>query len=391
MKTQPFTPDLAPAVAEFNARLLAGGADPELLFPENPAPEGRPNEPGRLFEERFLMVEEGSVHGGFILKHQDFWLGGTVASIAHFRLPLSEGIVNRKFAGVGMQMVRHALGEQPLLFALGMGGRQRTLPRLLEAMHWKLWEVPFYFFVNRPFRFLRGIRVLRSDAWRSLALDAAAWSGLGWVVARMAQWVARKGGAGRGNAGEYSGLFELDDELWDHCKPHYSFLAVRDSATLKLLYPEGSERFLCRRVRRSGKAVGWFVALDTAMQGHKQFGNLRVGTVADALARPEDAANGDPRGRRILARTGRRPDRLQPDAPGLGCGVAGRRFFPSAVHLRAGGLAQTHRILRGRARHSHQSGRRGWADPFVKRTGCEGTLMPVKKPYGIGDGGEGAS
>jgi hypothetical protein len=47
VKTQPFTPDLAPVVAEFNARLLAGGADPELLFPENPAPERRPDESRR--------------------------------------------------------------------------------------------------------------------------------------------------------------------------------------------------------------------------------------------------------------------------------------------------------------------------------------------------------
>jgi hypothetical protein len=289
VKAQPFTPDLTPAVAEFNARLLAGGADPELLFPENPAPEAWPKESGRLLEERFVMVEEGSVHGGFILRHQDFWLGGTVASIAHFRLPVSEGIVNRKWVGVGIQMARQALHEQPLLFALGMGGRQRPLPRLLEAMHWKLWEVPFYFFVNRPFRFLRGIRALRSDAWRSLALDVAAFSGLGWVVARMAQWVAGRAAPEEVTLENIQAFSNWDDELWNDCKPHYSFLAVRNSATLKLLYPEGSERFLCRRVRRSGKPVGWFVALDTAMQGHKQFGNLRVGTVADALARPEDA------------------------------------------------------------------------------------------------------
>jgi hypothetical protein len=289
VKTLPFTPDLAPAVAEFNARLLAGGADPELMFPEDPVPEARPNEPCRLLEERFLMVQEGLVHGGFILRHQDFWMGGTAASIAHFRLPLSEGIVNRKFAGVGMQIVRHAIFIQPLLFALGMGGRQRALPRLLEGMHWKLWDVPFYFFVNRPFRFLRGIRVLRSDAWGSLALDIAAWSGLGWVTARMAQWVARRSAPEEVTIENIQAFSNWADELWDECKPHYSFLAVRDSATLRLLYPEYSERFLCRRVRRNGKPVGWFIALDSTMQGHKQFGNLRVGSIADALARPEDA------------------------------------------------------------------------------------------------------
>jgi hypothetical protein len=289
VKTQPFTPDLVPAVAEFNARLIAGGADPELLFPENPLEEGRPGGPRRLLEERFLMVEGGFVHGGFILRHQDFWIGGSVASIAHFRLPLSEGLVNRKFAGVGMRMVRHALNEQPLLFALGMGGRQRALPRLLEAMQWKLWDVPFYFFVNRPFRFLRGIRALRSNAGRSLALDVAAGSGLGWAAARMLQCVARRAAPEGVTLENIQDFSDWADELWDDCKPHYSFLAVRDGATLKLLYPKDSERFLCRRVQRSGKTVGWFVALDTAMQEHKQFGNLRVGTIADALARPEDA------------------------------------------------------------------------------------------------------
>jgi hypothetical protein len=289
VKTQPFTPDLAPAVAEFNARLLAGGADPELLFPEDPVPGGQGNDSCRLFEERFLMVEDGSVHGAFILRHRDFWLGRAVASIAHFRLPLSEGVVSRKFAGVGMQMVRQAISEQPLLFALGMGGRQRALPRLLEGMHWKLWEVPFYFFVNQPFRFLRGIRLLRSDALRSLALDAAAFSGLGWVVARVAQRVAGRAAPEAVTLENIQAFSNLDEELWHDCQPHYSFVAVRDSTTLRLLYPEGSERFLYRRVRRSGKPVGWFVALDTAMQRHKQFGNLRVGTIADALALPEDA------------------------------------------------------------------------------------------------------
>ena len=280
MKAQPFTPDLAPAVAAFNARLLAGGADPELLFPEDPPPES---------EDRFLMMEEGSVHGGFILKHQNFWLGGTGASIAHLRLPLSEGIVNRKFAGVGMQMVMHALRAQPLLFALGMGGRQQALPRLLEAMHWKLWDVPFYFFVNRPFRFMRGIRALRSSAWRSVAMDAAAFTGLGWVATRIAQRAVIKAVPEEITIENVQTFSNLDDELWDDCKRHYALLAVRNSAALNHLYAEGSERFLCRRVRRSGKPAGWFVALDTAMQGHKQFGNLRVGTIADALARPEDA------------------------------------------------------------------------------------------------------
>jgi hypothetical protein len=133
VKLQPFTADLVPAVQKFNARLRAGGADPELLFPESPAKLQGSN--CAIVEEPFLLMEEeeGVVRGGFILKHQDFWLGSDAASVAHFRLPLSEGIVNRKFAGVGLQLVRQALSRQPLLFALGMGGRQQPLPRLLAG------------------------------------------------------------------------------------------------------------------------------------------------------------------------------------------------------------------------------------------------------------------
>jgi len=40
---------------------------------------------------------------------------------------------------------------------------------------------------------------------------------------------------------------------------------------------------------RGERAIGWAVALDTAMRDDKYFGDLRVGSIVDALARPEDA------------------------------------------------------------------------------------------------------
>jgi hypothetical protein len=294
LKLERLTADLVPAVAGFNARLLKGGADPEMVFPETPAPESaagvareHPFE-GRL-EERFLLLDEGSVRGAFILQHQNFWLGAEAVPVAHLRLPLSEGIVDRKFAGVGMQLVRHALRQQPLLFALGMGGRQRALPKLLQAMQWRLWDVPFYFFVNRPARFLHGIRALRTSAWRRLALDLAAFSGVGWAGARMWDVARRKPAQEKGSIEVVRSFSQWADEMWEDCKRSYSMLAVRDSSTLNALYPDAAGRFHCRMVRRSGQPAGWFAALDTVMEKHKQFGNLRVGTIVDALARPQDA------------------------------------------------------------------------------------------------------
>jgi hypothetical protein len=57
---------------------------------------------------------------------------------------------------------------------------------------------------------------------------------------------------------------------------------MRDAETLDELYPAGDPRFL--RVRAGG---GWALVLDTQMAGHKQFGDLRVGTIVDGLAAPE--------------------------------------------------------------------------------------------------------
>src|ERR1019366_4302358 len=74
------------------------------------------------------------------------------------------------------------------------------------------------------------------------------------------------------------------DEVWERSPPAYALLAQRDAATLERLYPASDPR--CLRVRTAG---GWAVLLDTQMQGHKQFGDMRVGTIVDCLAPPECA------------------------------------------------------------------------------------------------------
>ena len=66
-------------------------------------------------------------------------------------------------------------------------------------------------------------------------------------------------------------------------------IAVRDCQTLNILYPPGA-RFLRYRVTRAGRTVGWAVLLDTQMSDNKYFGNLRVGSIVDCLASPEDAS-----------------------------------------------------------------------------------------------------
>ena len=66
-------------------------------------------------------------------------------------------------------------------------------------------------------------------------------------------------------------------------------LAVRDSATLNALYPPSTAKFIRLRISCGETVIGWAVVLDTQMSGHKQFGNMRLGSVVDCLAAPEDA------------------------------------------------------------------------------------------------------
>src|SRR4051794_10126358 len=123
---QPFTPQWIPAVAAFNQRLAGGGIPPEFQFPESDVPAWLPKLPGRrIYQEFHLATDDRAIRGAYILKFQDFFVGGRTLPIAYYHLPISEGIVNRSYSTVGVQMIRNALKTQPLLFCLGMGGFDR--------------------------------------------------------------------------------------------------------------------------------------------------------------------------------------------------------------------------------------------------------------------------
>jgi hypothetical protein len=79
--------------------------------------------------------------------------------------------------------------------------------------------------------------------------------------------------------------------LWDTCKDSdaYSLIALRNRDTLNVLYPPRDTRFRRLRITHAGRDLGWAVMLDTRMSGHRQFGNMRVGSIVDCLALPENA------------------------------------------------------------------------------------------------------
>jgi hypothetical protein len=292
LRIEAYSAAFAPAVASFNARLSAQGVPSGYLIGDAPAPPADVSAPERaICKRQFLAVEDGHVRGGFMLQRQPFWVDSALRDVGNYQMPISEGIIDRKYAHVALLMLTHALRTCPLLFAVGGGGAlDQPQLRMLEAMGWTVRKVPFLFHVCHPRRFLAEIRPLRRTPLLRLAAEVARATGIGSAGIRFLQ--ARAAWGGRTDEAAQMERVESwcgwADELWEATTTHHSLAGVRTGATLSLLYPADDPRYLSYRVRRDGRVVGWAVLLDTRMRGHKQFGDLRVGTVLDCLALPGD-------------------------------------------------------------------------------------------------------
>lgn len=304
---RPYTQELVNSVKQFNQRLRSARSSSDFLFFEHPFSESFPKTDGAvLFEEYFLALDGDAVRGGFALKHQEFFFSGEKKSVAFYHFPLSEGIVDKRYVNVGVQMLRHALHDNPLLFALGMGGFSYPLPRMLRALGFKLAMVPFYFRVARPFRFLRHMTEFRRSRARRLAADLAAFSGLGSLGVRLAHALrdnSRSKSAGF-HAVEVEDFGDWTDSVWRSSYREYTMIADRSKDALNLLYPARNKRFIRIKVKRAGQAIGWLLLLDTQMNNNRHFGNLRVGSIVDCLATTANAETVVHAGKKFLLNRG---------------------------------------------------------------------------------------
>jgi hypothetical protein len=187
--------------------LDAAGAPREFRFPECHVSSWLPKtDYRRLYEEHFVLSEKGTVRGCYIFKHQDFSFHGTVHSIGFWHWPISEGIVNNKYSWVALRILRTALKAQPLLYGLNMTDQ---LTQILKTLGWSVGQVPFYFKVNCPGRFLREIRVLQKTKAQHLIANIAARTGTGGLALKIVQSIRSTRGA-RNEAAELTpGLFRL--------------------------------------------------------------------------------------------------------------------------------------------------------------------------------------
>lgn len=287
---QPYRAEHEPAVQEFNRRLQQSSGDPNLVFSSKAIPRWLPpanNNP--VWNEFFVAVEGSFVRGAYGLKQEVIFARGKgTHRIACYHHPLSEGIIDRSYASVGVLLARDAVARQPFLYALGMGGSDRPLAKMLKALGFSLTPIPFYFRVVHPQRFLVEMQALRESRWRATVMSIAAATGTGWLAIKAAQGVAslrtRPGDFVVEEIGEFA---DWADELWNRAKETVCLAAVRDANTLRLLYPSQVSTVKRLRVSRNGTAIGW--AIIGERRKDPKFGQMRLGSIVDCWAMPENA------------------------------------------------------------------------------------------------------
>ena len=288
---QPYRPEHEKAVGDFNHRLKSAGAETDLVFYERAVPPWLP--PGQhpfMFNEFFLALDEGIVRGGYALKHQEFAFGkDSTHTVGYYHHPISEGIINKAYAAVGGLLLRDAMQRSPLLYCLGMGGYDRALPKMLVRLGWSHCLVPFYFRVLRPMRFLREMNTLRTTPLRRFAMDVTAYSGAGWAAAKTFDLIrslrSRHDDSFQSEVIEDFG--DWTDDVWKLSRSFYAAAGVRNSRTLRALYSSADLHVMRMRIRRHGKDIGW--AVTGERRRDPKYGALRVGSILDCWASPENA------------------------------------------------------------------------------------------------------
>ena len=280
----PYTAEFEAAVERFNRRMSEGGAAADFGIPAHAPISGS----AELVQAvpHLAVDEEQEVRGGVIMLEHPGWVNGKTETVLNLQSPLSEGIIDPKYAMTAVQLIRFAVKRTPFVYVVGMGGDQNPLPRLLKASSWTVRPIPFFFRMLNVGRCLRELRPLQSSPFRSAVATLGAATGAGWVAGRILQ---RSSVSLADYTQQETGQAGSDeDALWNQFRERCSFAIVRTSATLDLYCPKQAGRY---RVVRSGQTQAWFSLLISAMRDHKYFGNLKVATLMDVVAStPVDTA-----------------------------------------------------------------------------------------------------
>jgi hypothetical protein len=295
----PHSPDHRDAVDAFNLRMRAGGSH-WGFYVDSKCQWIPPRAGSRVWRDFFLAVEDdGTVRGAYALKPQAWYIRGRTHTVAYWQGTFSQGAIDKRFAAMGLRLIRDMVKKQPLLYSWGHGGDNASIVQLLRKIGWHMHPTPLCVYVHHPYRFLRGNRYLRTTPERRTLMNAVAFSGAGTIgfralhkaLAAKAAFSARHLPPRNVDVEVFETFGPWADDLWERCRDGYGIIATRDADIMNTLMPrDGWPHAIRLRMRQRGETVGWAAVKDTRMCDDPRFGSLRVGSIIDCLAHPADAA-----------------------------------------------------------------------------------------------------
>lgn len=300
--------DDAESIRQFNSRLEKAGVT--FAFPASSS-ELMQKEPGAETPHQvaYILSDGPAIRGAYVLKTEQVFVDGQKFAVGNYQLPLSEGIVDRKYAMVGVQLIKDALSRQPKLYCLGMGNTARPLPRLLSKLGWTVSKVPFLFRIENARAFTKEIRWLRQRTDLRFLLDLARHTGTLAAMIGMGRAQRRLFAASAAADESFAEVTEFDeeiDQLFFNVRAEYGLMCDRRAAAMRARLPADEPKLLRMLLRRSGKLAGWAVVSISQLSNHTQFGNMKLGCLVDGLAASADVGS-------LVAQACRRLEQAQCD------------------------------------------------------------------------------
>jgi hypothetical protein len=290
--------DDIPAVARFNQRLRDGGRgeDQITLSPSLPG-EARYRPAGFPVYRRMMIAEDGrEVRAALMLYHNNIFIHGKKRDCCWMDMPISEGIIDRRYSLAIIQLLKAALKYQPFLMSTGAGPVDKVSFRLLTTLNWRNHVVPFFFYPVKVTSVLLGLSYFKKHAKLRYGALLGAYTGLGAGLSGVLTLSRRIAPCLSGY--EYSMEKAFDDwadRIFDDCIPDYGVAMRSDATTLNILYPPDKPGLTRLRVRRkgakhgAGQDVGWILVASKQMKDNRYFGDLKVGTLVDGFGRAANA------------------------------------------------------------------------------------------------------
>ena len=282
------------AMIRFNRRLGAGGRGDEQMTLQPSLPgEARYRPAGFPVYRRMKIAEDGrEIRAAMLLYHHNVFIKGEKRDFCWADMPVSEGIIDRKYSLAIIQLMKRATAYQPFLMTMGVGTPEVEAFRFLVKLGWRWRLAPFFFYPVRVTKSLLGLRYFKERPKMRCAALLGAFSGAG--VGLSGLFSLRRRLASALSTCQISEERAFDgwvDRIFTDALPEYAAAIRSDAATLNIVYPPDNASYTRLRARRKGAKgdVGWIVVAIKQMEDNRYFGDLKVGTLVDGFGRMADA------------------------------------------------------------------------------------------------------